>query len=180
MNTERLLKLADYLEAGQLLHKKFDFTVVNGPGHYHESGNVFDFDEHGCGTAGCAIGELVGLFPDSWAFFKDETTEFTRYSPALKKFGFGGQEFLSSYYCINLHVAEFFDITVDLVEHFFYPGKKGIIFFEDRDFFTPLTAEATPQEVASNIRKTLEYMQVRNIDKSYFSPSLTLLREAML
>lgn len=51
MNKERLLKLAEHLEVGELGHEVFDFTVYGG-----------------CGFAGCALGECPTVFPDDWAF----------------------------------------------------------------------------------------------------------------
>lgn len=43
---DRLLKIAEHLEAGKLGHKKFDFRYFNNGAK----------DARGCGTSGCAVG----------------------------------------------------------------------------------------------------------------------------
>lgn len=55
MNKERLLKLAEHLEHGELSVDQFDFAVYRA--HIQ-----------GCGTAGCALGECQDLFGEE--FFK--------------------------------------------------------------------------------------------------------------
>lgn len=57
---KRLRKLADHLMHGKLGHKRFDFNEYNLPSE--------GFDEKGCGTAGCAIGECPIVFPRVVAF----------------------------------------------------------------------------------------------------------------
>lgn len=57
MNKDRLLKLADHLDSGQLIHKKFDFRIFNTAGTA----------DNPCGTSGCAIGECPAIF-DEWTF----------------------------------------------------------------------------------------------------------------
>lgn len=54
MNKQRLLKLAEHLESGELGHDIFDFN------NYHEEKN--------CKTSGCAIGECPYVFPEDWIF----------------------------------------------------------------------------------------------------------------
>lgn len=62
-NAKRLIKLATHLEKGKLGHKKFDFTTYN-------SGEIYDKENKGCGTSGCAIGECPIVFPNEWSFNK--------------------------------------------------------------------------------------------------------------
>ena len=54
----RLLKLAEHLESGTLGHANFDFRVSN----------IGETDKKGCGSTGCALGELPILFPKQWRF----------------------------------------------------------------------------------------------------------------
>jgi hypothetical protein len=70
IHKKRLLQLAEHLETGQLGHK--DFTMRdwnNGP-----------YDEKGCGTAGCAIGECPIVFPKEWEF----ASQYGGYFPLLR------------------------------------------------------------------------------------------------
>ena len=55
---DRLLKIAEHLEAGKLGHKKFDFRYFNNGAK----------DARGCGTSGCAVGEFPIIFPEHWEF----------------------------------------------------------------------------------------------------------------
>jgi len=61
-----LLKLADHLESGKLGHPTFDFTTFNSTLRYDMSPRKPVVP--GCGTNGCAIGELPVLFPKLWKF----------------------------------------------------------------------------------------------------------------
>lgn len=63
LQTKRLLKLADHLEAGRPGgHKKFNFQV------WHENHGSKNF----CGTAGCAVGEIPVIWPRAAGFTWDE------------------------------------------------------------------------------------------------------------
>lgn len=56
MRDDLLLHLAHHLERGKLAHRQFDFSAINkGPRN-----------AKGCGTSGCALGELPALWPDVW------------------------------------------------------------------------------------------------------------------
>jgi hypothetical protein len=56
MFKEKLLALADYLET--IDDDNFDLDTYASPG----------FPEHHCGSAGCAIGHAVNLFPNEMQF----------------------------------------------------------------------------------------------------------------
>ena len=65
---EWLLKLADHLKNGQLGHEQFCFSVFNAcgdPKHPHWDRKVFK--HNGCGTLGCALGEMP-IICDEWIF----------------------------------------------------------------------------------------------------------------
>ena len=62
IQANRLRKLADHLMYGQLGHKVFDFSKIN----WISSGQ--EFDKKGCGTNGCAIGEMPIVFPRIFMF----------------------------------------------------------------------------------------------------------------
>jgi hypothetical protein len=97
---DRLLKLADHLEAGRPGgHKKFDFTVI----HYNHG------DENHCGSVGCALGELPVLFPKSWEFSGEGNYESILF--ANKNYNFPAAE-------------EFFGITENDVNDLFVPVQK--------------------------------------------------------
>jgi hypothetical protein len=56
MNIDRLTRLADHAESGQLFHAGFSFAVISEAtvtGELHR---------------GCLLGELPGLWPDYWKF----------------------------------------------------------------------------------------------------------------
>ena len=57
MNKERLLKIADHLEKGELA-QTFDFSSIS-----------FGINEDNtCGTHGCALGEFPIIFPEDWEY----------------------------------------------------------------------------------------------------------------
>jgi hypothetical protein len=139
MKTKLLLQLADYLEAGNLLHEQFDFSMIDyGP-----------FQEKtGCGTAGCAIGELPGCFSQDWVFYLNGP----RASPILKgteeSFTIKGHLYVTQTEIFN-QVSEYFGISTRMAEHLFLP-------YGQYEHFKQLEDEATAKQVARNIRKTVK------------------------
>jgi hypothetical protein len=134
MKTELLLQLADYLDAGKFLHKEFNYKYVdNGP-----------ITENGCGTAGCALGELPGCFPDLWEYRKI----YERMSPCLK-----GNTFSEVKNSEIIQAASFFfDIPTDFARHLFTPTHQithlyGGSFLDD---------DATASQVAQHIRDSVQ------------------------
>lgn len=75
----RLLKLADHLESGELMHKEFNFTTWN------RIEGKQQFGRNGCGTMGCAIGECPMVFPESWEFRETNQDALIRFSPRLRE-----------------------------------------------------------------------------------------------
>ncbi len=122
IHIDRLLKLADHLEYGQLGHKVFDFDSYN-------------LDEHGkpcqarsCGYAGCAIGECPVVFPEEWSF--------NDYGyPRLNGHGASSAEI-------------FFGISEDAFDHLFIPTGQST----ERFGGVFLNRAATKEQVAANIR----------------------------
>lgn len=133
MNKRRLLKLARHLESGNLGHKKFDFDNYNRA----KTGGYVPYK---CGYAGCAIGEMPILFPDEWRFDNDGF-------PVLK-----GKDVFEM--PIDSGV-EFFEISDGEYSHLFVPNNQ-LPFRYGGDF---LSDNATPKQVASNIRAFVKKME---------------------
>ena len=136
MNKERLLKLAEHIESGELGHKKFDFR------QYNLQKNGFSPDPYSCGYAGCAIGECPIIFPEDWVFNKIA-------KPVLKNFT--SDNFDDPSEC----TAKFFDLRELEVKFLFYPGKriitkKGLITYSPSE-------KATRQQIAKHIKKFVEF-----------------------
>lgn len=132
MNKERLLKLAKHLERGQLGHKNFSFA------HYNISASG-GYDESGCGTMGCAIGECPIIFPKFWHF--NEMTE-----PLLRTDD--GNDPIRS-------AMEFFDISRNEAFHLFMPSSQSPHYYGGQY----LNGRATKEEVAANIRAFIKVKQ---------------------
>ena len=126
---KRLRKLYDHLKNGKLGHSEFNFNFFNW------SDDARDYDEKGCGTMGCAVGELPFVFPRYW--------EFKYHNPYLK----GSDTGLSS---LGL-ASEFFGISYEEATHLFIPDLQQ----PERYGGVHLDANATRQQVADNILKFL-------------------------
>lgn len=116
MRVDLLLALARHLEFGNLAHKQFDFSCINsGPK-----------DIRGCGTTGCAVGELPELWPGDWAWEVDGV--FLRAASSAQ---------VDAY---HVSVAKFFEIPPsDTYELFFLGSSIGRI--------------STAKEMAAHIRE---------------------------
>lgn len=123
IGVKRLLKLAEHLEYGTLGHEVFDFESIN---------DGASFDANGCGTHGCAMGELPFVFPDQWKFKPDGE---------LTAILLDDQEPYT-----DAEVAKFFGIEQDDVVFLFYPGPTDI-------GRSGLPGNASPQRVAVHIRE---------------------------
>lgn len=67
INVRSLRKLANHLLTGKLGHKKFNFSVWNSDKNEYGS-SIAPESPDGCGTNGCAIGELPFVFPKQFRF----------------------------------------------------------------------------------------------------------------
>jgi hypothetical protein len=135
MNKERLLKLAEHLEAGKFGvdgTKKFYFSCYNLVPRNWEKKNV-------CGTAGCAIGECPVVFPDDW-MFDNYGDPILSIQPHWSTKGAG------MYY---------FQLTERQYEHLFIPTFQDTEVYGGED----LGDDATPEEVAANILAFIELME---------------------
>lgn len=142
IHKKRLLKLAEHLEKGKLIHKVFDFATFNSekkepiPGwDYHK---YIEAKPYKCGTLGCALGEMPAVDKKKWNF--DKTA-----NPHLKgtrKSAWDSAE-------------EYFGISDTAVEHLFSPHSQ------DTDEYggVLLGDDATAKQVASNIRKFVKKME---------------------
>jgi len=122
---KRLEKLATHLEKGKLGHKTFDFEEVNsGP-----------LDIKGCGTLGCAIGEMPFVHPNSWHFNRQ-----------------GDLTKTSNGSCIAIEVELWYGINHAECAHLFYPyGQQPEIYGGKQ-----LGSDPTRKKVAKNIRAFLK------------------------
>lgn len=126
IHIDRLLKLADHLEYGQLGHKVFDFN------NYNADENNQAHCGASCGYAGCAIGECPIVFPEVWRFnhngwpVADGFGSVTRYS-----------------------IEAFFDISVYESEHLFVPLSQHPRQYGGQRFGH---SNPTREQVAANIR----------------------------
>ncbi len=126
IHIDRLLKLADHLEHGQLGHTVFDFDNYN----VDKVGAINKaHQEPSCGYAGCAIGECPIVFPDDWCFNQQG------WPVTLKH---------TTRYAIQI----FFDISECESGHLFMPKSQYPMNYGGQR----LTEKATKEEVAANIR----------------------------
>lgn len=121
----RLRKLADHLKNGKLGHDKFYF------GEWHS--------EDSCGTKGCAAGECVFVWPESWEFRRGLTALY----PSLI-----GRD---------LKVWQSLEDWFGLV-----PGEPSDLFAPTiaPDFdLTPTSRTSSKEEVAANIERFCEWAE---------------------
>jgi hypothetical protein len=122
---ERLLKLAEHLEHGQLEHVMFYF------GSWNANQSLKSLSTNGCGYAGCAIGECPIAFPDSWKWLHGK--------PTLKE----NEDSLP-----ERDAATFFGLNHIEFGHLFIPDDQS----PERYGGIELSNSATKEQVASNIR----------------------------
>lgn len=125
MKRARLLKLADHLEHGTLMHRVFDFGVVNAFYATSKGKHPKRNSPEGCGTAGCALGECPAVWPRRWRFGKLEL------EPIMEPFN---DTWVSA--------RKFFEISDMEARFLFMPGVDS-----------GLPETATKQEVARHIRR---------------------------
>lgn len=142
MNKRRLLRLADHLDHGKLGHKVFDFCVLN-----IRSGRI----RKGCGTAGCALGEMPIIAPKRWMF-----DHRSNYVPVLRHTSMPNS-FSSA--------EKWFGIDRDHVELLFVPGIIGVPRQHagvDPDLVLLRNGpRATKHQVASSIRRYVRLIERR-------------------
>jgi len=126
IHKDRLLKLANHLKSGKLGHKVFDFSCVN-----FSSDGIYD--SKGCGTCGCAIGELPFVFPRRFMFRKDCGVFILedRIKGTLNTDG----------------TLDFFGLCQNEAFHLFFPKYQNIVEYGGKS----LNSVATKTQVAKNI-----------------------------
>lgn len=131
----RLLILARHLDSGNLAHKTFNFDFFNKINHGEK------FQRNGCGTVGCAIGELPSLFPRHWKF--ESYTPNALFTPTVLDPVLRSKTSLSPWQA----AAKFFDIDYQESHALFTP-------LVDRPWAknTQLKGVATRKQVAASIR----------------------------
>lgn len=136
MNAERLLTLADHLESDKRGHKIFDFRIITDSLK----------QENGCGTAGCALGEMPLAFPDlvEWRGQKWGVLP-----------GLIGNESITDSFQIAEHL---FSITSEESGLLFAPSEESA--GGPQSFGGEfLGSDATPKQVAANIRAFVAHKQ---------------------
>lgn len=141
---ERLLKLAKHLEKGKLGHKTFDFRFIN---------EFLDVPVrlNKCGTNGCACGELPIVFKDDFKFALGGIALKAKMS---SKFEMNAPS-------VNAHLKWFYEVCWFLglsereCEYLFLPNNYNELYGgkELGDF-------ASRKDVASNIKKFIEYKEI--------------------
>lgn len=132
MRKARLLKLADHLDKGKLIHKEFYFGKYND-GPLQNIGKIKN-----CGTRGCAIGECPAVFPEHWKFADS-------FDPILKNSETGSPVEDAEY---------FFDIDYNEYSHLFLPTCQHTQKFGGKS----TDDTTTRKQVASNIRAFVKRM----------------------
>jgi hypothetical protein len=123
VKADLLLKLAEHLETGKLGHEVFNYHVVNG-GALGEQ--LYD---NGCGSCGCALGELPYAFPEDFKWKDGWPCRIDDPNPDVP---------------LSYEANKFFQITERECQHLFcgqmLPG------------FGRLGPQPTKEQVAANIR----------------------------
>jgi len=138
MKKQRILKLADHIETGELGHKEWNFAAYNNGWGKQDAINF-------CGYAGCGIGECPILWPKSWEFDRRNG------SPVLIDLHKYQEDMRPS--CLDDEEEsgmEWFGITLSQFRHLFVPMEQ------DGHFGKFLKSTATRKEVAANMRKFVE------------------------
>ncbi len=145
LGLDRLTKLAEHLESGELYHDKFDFN------QWHCDAS----SSNGCGSCGCAIGECPGLFPEDWCFSRRvngiefRNGEFGRLKPRLRKFEYLNSDTLAD-------AEKFFSLSLSESRHLFAPFAQNCVLFGG----SPLNNMSTRYDVAKNLRIFINQMQM--------------------
>jgi len=150
MDTARLLKLADHLESGKLGHQVFDFGVVNAMLYKKYPRQV----PHGCGTHGCAIGELPILFPRSWGWIDGD--------PVLEKKPVHYTRNLRI--SLNQRVAGFFGIAEEAAELLFVAHRFCAVWNKK-----PLSRNSGRKVVADSLRRFVEWRRKNPRSEKYMA-----------
>jgi hypothetical protein len=165
MNKERLLKLADHLENGKLLHNKFDFRYLNG--RMFEFANLTSINP--CGSCGCALGELPAIFKE-WEFsrkdnFRPRLINANDIARRIKRFlSFDDAEIffdISPTECVILFNPyddyEYFDENSNIT-----PAKRGILQMKIHgEIFQSISPDSTKEDVANHIR---EFVRLKELE----------------
>lgn len=139
---DRLEKIAEHLEKGELAHKVFDFRTYNSEIVKCDDGSFTKrtIPNNKCGTHGCAVGEFPVIFPENfdWNFIN-----------------------------IDYKVRKFLNIDMEAYRLLFVPAPECVLStcLLDRCFKNVkyLPFDATKEMVAENIRNFIEYVKENNL-----------------
>lgn len=130
IHIKRLLKIAKHLRSGKLAHKKFNFATYNTT-YWGETPNPL-YSKRGCGTSGCAIGELPAIWPNSFKW-KEFGVLSTRKNVGTKE-----------------DASRFLGLTSRQYDFLFVPRDSDVCI---TDYNTRLDSKATAEQVAAHIEK---------------------------
>lgn len=92
IHADRLLKLADHLDRGQLFHDQFNYWVVS--------------IQNSCGSNGCAMGECPVIWPEHFDYYWTNNS-FTEAYPQLRKTGDIGSTAMEQFFSISETEAKY-------------------------------------------------------------------------
>jgi hypothetical protein len=150
IHVRRLRKIIKHLRQGKLGHKTFDFSLINSTPLSLVMEGEPNYDDRGCGTNGCAIGELPFIFPRDWTYRRGPTGFWS--APVRT----GDQHRLPFRPRLDESIARFLGITEYQVGTLFYPAGYRSADYEC-GIECQLPETATRKQVARNIEKFLAW-----------------------
>ena len=129
IKVDLLEKVSKHIRDGELGHKVFDFTVVNGPPQ------LSVLQPSGCGSHGCAMGELPIIFPERWRF--SDTAGVALHPEERATLRDDEQDLIGQ-------VAYFFGLWRDEVGALFFPYFAGVADTFARDLIVPVSDTQSP------------------------------------
>lgn len=118
VHLERLKRLADHLEFGELAHKEFDIHHYNVS--YDKDGFSIKLPINQCGTAGCAVGECPQLWPEHFRWAGNQVGLIGSVDPA-NGHEYMGLDAAACFFGIPRHKSEDFFLSVGYKHSSSYP-----------------------------------------------------------
>lgn len=152
-----LRELAENLRTRKAAHKEFNFSLYNSIGGQREDG---------CGTSGCAIGDLPLLRPDAFVFDPNDPQAIILRRDLLSRARLWAKPLENSQWLGTTVLSGmwWFRISEEMYDHLFVPLEYRADYDDDYDFEenthlfqserfggTPAGRDATAEQVAANI-----------------------------
>ncbi len=164
MNKERLLKMAEHLEHGQLHHDAWCFNTFDATCGSAENARK-DFKakvpDDFCGSIGCAIWEIPFVFPELAEHQNDRASDYFRMLGEGRTVSISPNGVTTPGILRSFEVATeiIFDLTYNEVIRLFYPKSNA-----SEEWNNQLSGDATRLEVAAHIRAFIkEQEEIRGI-----------------